>query len=101
MKTMTLELAFFDGDDLLYQETVECQAVSSTDLFEGTDGHQFKISSLFEEPACPVSIICSHHGKKLYEVALRVGVHDSEDWESIDLGGIHTLGFRVRIENNV
>ena len=37
------------------------------------------------------------HVPQLYHAALRVGVHDSDDWESINLGNIHTMGFRCSV----
>ena len=35
-------------------------------------------------------------GVRLYSAALRMGVHTSQDWESVNLGNIHDLGFFCR-----
>ncbi len=91
-----IDLAFFLDDDLLSRGEVRCRAVEATQQLEGVSGHRFEITSQFEEPACPVEILCYREEKQLYKAALRVGVHTSDDWESIDLAGVHTLGFRCR-----
>jgi hypothetical protein len=94
---MLINLAFFDGDNLLCQGSIQCDVNDSTDVFESGEGHRFEIQHRFDEPACPVSIQCNFNGNGLYNVALQVGVHNSDDWESIDLGNIHTLGFRCHV----
>ena len=91
---MAIELAFFDDDSLLCRGTVRCEDLETTEVFSSSAGHRFEVTHRFELPACPVEIVCFEDGKKLYESALRVGVHKSDDWESINLGDIHTLGFR-------
>ena len=68
---------------------------------DGVGGHKFELSSQFEEPACPVEIECRRDGALLYKAALRVGVHTSDDWESLDLASIHTLAFRCRKEDDI
>ena len=96
MPGLLIELAFFKGDDLLCRGSVRCGAAEVADHFEGAEGHYFVVSSRFEEPASPMQIVCHRDGKQLYEAALRVGVHNSDDWESINLANVHTLGFRCR-----
>ena len=91
-----IELAFFRDDELLCRGEVDCGAFESIRRIEDDHGHQFQITSKFDEPACPVEILCHQNEKILYKAALRVGVHTSDDWESIDLAGIHTLGFRCQ-----
>ena len=91
-----IDMAFFKNDDLISRCEVRCGMKEVTQRLEGAEGHRFEITSRFDEPACPVEILCSRHDKQLYKSALLVGVHTSEDWESIDLAGIHTLGFRCR-----
>lgn len=95
--TMLIDLAFFDGDNLLCQGSIQCDGNESTDILKSELGHRFEIQHRFDEPACPISIQCNFNGEELYNGALQVGVHNSEDWESIDLGNIHTLGFRCRV----
>jgi hypothetical protein len=91
---MLIEMVLFDGDQLIVRGEIKCgRDVSSTTL-ESQQGLRFDITFQFEEPACPVSITCLLAGKQLYRAALRVGVHDSEDWESLELGENHVLAFR-------
>lgn len=91
---LLIDIAFFSGDDLISQGSVRCGASKIISRLDGVSGHRFEITSKFEEPACPVEIRCCCQEKELYKAALRVGVHTSDDWESVDLAGIHTLGFR-------
>ena len=91
-----IDLAFFRDDDLLSRGAVRCTPTKTTSILEGISGHQFEVTSRFETPACPVEIVCHCQNKELYKAALRVGVHTSDDWESVNLAGVHTLGFRCR-----
>lgn len=99
MSALRIELAFFNKDTLLCRGGVRCGSAKAVERFDGVGGHQFEFSSQFEEPACPVQIACRRDGTLLYEVALRVGVHTSDDWESVSLGNIHTLAFRCHEED--
>ena len=96
MSALHLELAFFKDDDLLCRGEVTCGATRAVNHLGGSGEHEFEVVSQFEEPASPVEIVCRHHGKHVYKAALRVGVHSSDAWESINLGNIHTLAFRCR-----
>ena len=91
---LQIDLAFFQDYDLLCRGTIRCGSSPMEYYLDGVSEHTFYVTSQFEEPACPVEIVCHSAGKKLYEAALRVGVHTSEDWESINLADVHTLGFR-------
>ena len=90
---MHIDLALFDGDALLVRGAIDCSVQEQSFLLESKSGLVFAFTARFEDPACPVSVHCTLQGKTLYRTALRVGVHTSDDWESIDLGGIHTLAF--------
>jgi len=92
---MLVDLAFFEGDVLLARSVVRCGSAEATESIMG-EGHEFLVTHRFEEPACPIEIVCTKAGKRLYSAALRVGVHRSEDWESVSLGNIHDLGFLCR-----
>jgi len=91
---MHVDFAFFDGDSLLLRGFFHCVASPRTEEFTGADSHEFRVTYRLEERACPVEIECRQHGKVRYTAALRMGVHDSEDWEAIDLGNSHTFAFR-------
>lgn len=90
---MRIDLAFFEQETLLARGSIHCSAHEQQFSFEAASGYRFDITSQFDDPACPVSISCISNDKLLYKGALRVGVHSSEDWESINLGNIHTLVF--------
>jgi len=92
---MLVDLAFFDGDVLLARSAIRCGPAEATESIMG-EGHEFLVTHRFEEPACPIEIVCTKAGKRLYRAALRMGVHTSEDWESVNLGNIHDLGFLCR-----
>lgn len=92
---MLVELAFFDGDVLLARSVIQCGPAEVTESITG-DGYEFLVTHRFEEPACPIEIVCNKAGKRLYNAALRMGVHTSQDWESVNLGNIHDLGFFCR-----
>jgi hypothetical protein len=91
---MHVDFAFFDGDNLLLRGFFHCMASPRTEHFSAAEAHEFTVTHRLEEPACPIEIECRQHGKVRYTAALRMGVHDSEDWEAIDLGNIHTFAFR-------
>lgn len=93
-KFMHVDFAFFDGDTLLLRGFFHCETSPCTEHFAGRDSHEFTVTHRFEEPACPIEIECRHTGKVRYTAALRMGVHNSDDWEAIDLGNIHTFAFR-------
>ena len=99
MSALLIELAFFEKDTLLCRGGVRCGSEKAVEHLDGIGGHRFELSSQFDEPACSVQIVCRRDGALLYEAALRVGVHTSNDWESIKLGDIHTLAFRCREED--
>ena len=88
---MHVEMALFDGDTLLERGHV-CvgadQRTTSFRLFQahhnlGADGAEILLDG-FDADA------------KIGRATLRMPVHDSEDWESIELGA-YTLGFLCRV----
>jgi hypothetical protein len=92
---MLVDLAFFDGDVLLARAVIRCGSKETTESITG-EGHEFHVTHRYEEPACPIEIVCTKAGVRLYSAALRMGVHTSQDWESVNLGNIHDLGFFCR-----
>ena len=89
---MVVDLAFFDGEILLCRGSIQCCPHERTTCF--SDGsHNFAVTYMLEEPSSPICIVCTRDGEQLYSAALQMGVHTSQDWESINLGNIHTLAF--------
>jgi hypothetical protein len=92
---MLVDLAFFSGDQLLGRSAIRCGATTVTETIAG-EGHVFVVTHRFEDPACPIEIVCTKAGQPLYRAALRMGAHASDDWESVTLGNIHELCFFCR-----
>ena len=63
MPALLIELSFFDKDTLLCRGSLHCRSAKAVEHLEGVGGHQFEISSQFEEPACPVEIACRRVGE--------------------------------------
>jgi hypothetical protein len=90
--TMRVELALFDGDALLESGHIRVGREQQTTAFRlfqahhilGTDSAEIVLDGFAE-------------GAKIRRAALDMPIHDSEDWESIELGA-YTLGFRSRVE---
>jgi hypothetical protein len=97
---MLIEMAFFDGDQLLVRGEITCRRDIDSARLESCAGQRFEITYQFEEPACPVSVTYFLAGEQLYQSALMVGVHDSDDWESIELGESHVLAFRCYVTSH-
>ena len=119
---MLVDFGFFEGDSLLHRgqmliaedESVECYG--SHEHFEmEVEGNKHRVVMFkglvirhsFEEPACPLTIEyfevlpTNDHSapfkqSKLFSSALRMGVHDSDDWESIAMGEKHNMAFRCK-----
>ena len=94
MAGMRVELAFFEGEELICTGAIDCRETEDTLSLQGGSDVEFRITHKYELPACPVEIECQKQGEQSYKGALRIGVHTSEDWQSINLGNIHELGFR-------
>ena len=91
---MDIKMAFFEGDDLLASGEIHCRPEEQILTFNGEGGHSFEVRASYEEPAIPIFVTCSINGQQLYRTAIRMGVHTSDDWESVDLGNIHTLVYK-------
>jgi hypothetical protein len=89
-----VELAFFDGDNLLCRGKIRCRPSQATKCISGADSQEFLVTYGFEAPTCPLTIHCTRSGEHLYQAALRMGIHISGDWESINLGNVRTLALR-------
>jgi len=95
---MHVEFAVFDGEVLLSRGRFHCIASSRTECFAGAESHQFTITHRFDLPACRVFIECRQGDTIRYRAGLAMGVHDSDDWEAVDLGQIHTFAFRCSVD---
>lgn len=92
---MDVEVAFFRGDDLLCRGSVRCVPEETTQTFQGGD-YSFQVTHAFELPASRFLIVASSAGQHRFRSAMRMGVHTSDDWETIDLGDGYTLAFKCK-----
>ena len=90
--TMHVELALFDGNDLLERGCVSVGTKPTTTSFRLFHAHH----SLGPNGA-EIVLEGFDASAKIRRAVLDMPVHDSEDWESIELGD-YTLGFRCRVE---
>ncbi len=91
MTSMHVELALFDGDELLERGSIYVDAESSCVHFT-----HFHIAHRLEGDAAKLVLSSFSPRVNLKTVTLDMPVHESTDWESIDLGGF-TLAFRCSL----
>lgn len=89
---MRVELALFDGDKLLERGAIRVGNESSCDHFQ-----LFSAVHHLDGSAAKVVLSDFDSTINLKTVNLDMPVHESEDWESIDLAG-YTLGFRCSLD---
>ena len=98
MKAMRVEMAFFDCDTLLAQAMVLVHTEEDSCNIQSDRGDNFNITMLFEEPASQLQIECfSSDGELISNSALRMGVHNSDYWEKIELAAPYELCFKCAI----
>jgi len=90
---MKVELALFDGEELLQRTMIRIGPDRITDRFNIFTAHH----QLGDESA-EVVIDGFAEPIALKSTVLDIPIHESEDWESIDLGG-YTLAFWCRIDS--
>jgi hypothetical protein len=89
---MRIELALFDGDSLLERGVIRVAQESSCDHLK-----LFHVGHRLDNGAARVVLSNFAPGIKLEKAHLDVPVHQSTDWESIDLAG-YTLAFRCSLD---
>lgn len=106
-KAMAVDFAVFEHDDLICRgriRTEEHERAEEFDYFAPASGAtppagHVAIRHQFGVPAASLELmlirLMTHQGapEVILQVALAIGVHDSEDWESIALGRDHTFAF--------
>ena len=98
MKAMRVELAFFDGNEPLARGNVLVQREDSTCEIISERGDKFKITRRFEEPASSFFVrIFDRDGEPAGRSAMRMGVHNSDDWEKIDLSEPYEMCFKCAV----
>jgi len=99
---MSVDLALFRGDELLGRGSICIRNQRESSEFALQDDMILFISHEFALPASSLSVELRRRaeGAKekelLLEAGLAMGVHESDDWESVSLGPEYTLGFFCR-----
>ena len=111
---MAVEFGLLHHDVLLCRSTIRIEEHQKSEEFNYADpsdttgsasskGH-LVISHRYGLPAASLHVWLIRHvapesaGEMILEAALTMGVHDSEDWESVALGEDYTFAFRCRQE---
>ncbi|QDV12822.1 hypothetical protein CA51_27080 [Rosistilla oblonga] len=98
MKAMRVEMSFFDGDEPLARTKVLVHEIEEECEIECSRGDRFAVTRKFEEPACPILIKSFNpNGEFVGRSAMRMGVHNSDDLEAVDLAEPYVLCFRCAI----
>jgi hypothetical protein len=85
---MRFEFGIFDGDTLLERGEFEIASSLGCAHFDS-----FHAAHLLDGDAAKITLSSFSSRIRLKKVDLDVPLHESEDWESIDLAG-YTLAFR-------
>lgn len=98
MKAIRVEMAFFDGDTLLTRANVLVHSIEDQCTVLADRGDRFEITYQFEEPASQLFIeYFDRDGNPAGRSAMRMGVHNSDDWEAIELATPYQLCFKTAI----
>jgi hypothetical protein len=98
MKAMRVEMAFFDRDTLLTRAVVLIHQEEDSCEIKSDRGDRFEVTRQFKEPASRLLIKCySPEGDMISRSAMRMGVHNSNDWEKIELAEPYELCFKCAI----
>ena len=89
---MHVELVLLFDDKLLGRGAVQVTAAEQTD-----DLGMFKASHKLTESSANIVLSDFAEGVSLRKSTLDMPIHQSTDWESIDLAG-YTLAFRCRLD---
>ena len=89
---MTVDLALFEGDILLDRGVIRIGVLQTVDTFS-----HFRITHRLGNDAADVVISDFSSHIALVKTTLDMPIHQSEDWESIDLSR-YTLAFRCRLD---
>ncbi len=88
---MRVELGLFDGDSLLFQGEIN---IIEKEYEEENEIIKLKHQLINDEAIIELRIL--NEGEQIIRSTLNIPVHESEDWESIDLAGF-TLAFKCKL----
>jgi hypothetical protein len=103
---MTVEFGLFHHDVLLCRSKIRIEEHEKAEEFDCADtggassNKHLVVRHKFGLPAASLqlSFIDYAAGKIILEAGLAIGVHDSEEWESVALGEDYTFAFSCRQE---
>lgn len=98
MKAMRVELTFFDGDEPLTRAVVLVYSEEDCSEIVSERGDKFEVTRQFEEPASRLFVKSyDQNGELVGCSAMRMGVHNSDDWEMVELVEPYEMCFRCAI----
>jgi hypothetical protein len=98
MNAMRVDLAYFDGDVPLGRLLILVHEKEETCTVDLDDGGSLELTYNFEEPASPIFIKgFDATGKQYMRSAMRMGVHNSYDWENIQMWQDYQLIFKCAV----
>lgn len=90
---MRVEFGLFDGDDLLHKG-----ALDISDVIASKDYGDLMITHQLEADAAKIIIEVYEEEDRLIRSTLEMPIHESEDWESIELARF-TLAFKCKLNS--
>lgn len=98
MRAKRVEMLFFDCDDLLARTAVLVYEIEDHCEIQSPRGDRFSVTRRVEEPACPITIQSfDADGEFVGRSEMRMGVHNSDELETVDLAGRCVLCFHCAI----
>lgn len=95
-RRMAVDFALFREDVRLVRGRIAIGNERQRQSFSADGGElELTVEHVFEFPACPLQmqLRSAQSGEVLWEAGICMGVHQSDDWESLELLE-HTLAFR-------
>ena len=74
-----VELAFFKDNEFLCRGSILIDREQRHATMTSESGDEFRISYVYEEPACSIMIHCFSDGELVSRWAMSMGVHTSDD----------------------
>ena len=88
---MQVELGLFEGDSLLFQGEIN---ITENEYQEENEIIKLKHQLISDEAIIEMRIF--NEGKQIIKSTLNMPVHESDDWESIELSNF-TLAFKCKL----
>ena len=90
--SVLIELGLFNGDELLHRKSIKVTEQEA--LYHDSD---VSIKYQLIKDVAEIELRVFRDGQQLIKSNLRMPIHESEDWESIELDK-YTLAFKCRLD---